>query len=293
MQLWQRLAKTAPFWAMAGGACTGYGARTEPEPLPPGQSLYIAGPDDFPWLQLPNALPGARVSLDSGHALTAPVDRVCPAGTQETHEFECLYEKRGGPPPPCACEHVCTPGCAADERCVPDEAGNTSCQCHPALQPSASGCSWSGLLPNDTLDGAQGWDLYTKGEEGATDARIDGGRLELSVKQHCGLAWAGTTARLPARDQFPDGAALVFEYSSRGANVEWHTLASALIDGFVPGLPLQPAEGATERRCVALRDRPWLASLEFRVQVAGACGVPVDYALSVDNIRLEADPSCR
>lgn len=35
-----------------------------------------------------------------GHAPTAPVDRTCPAGTQETHELECVYEKRGGPPPP-------------------------------------------------------------------------------------------------------------------------------------------------------------------------------------------------
>jgi hypothetical protein len=112
------------------------------------------------------------------------------------------------------------------------------------------------------------------------------------VNQRCALAWAGTTARLPGRDQFPQGAALVFDYSARGATVETHTLASALIDGFVAGLPLQPAERASERRCAVLRERPWLASLEFRVQVGGSCGLPVDYALSVDNVRLEADATC-
>jgi hypothetical protein len=44
---------------------------------------------------------------------------------------------------------------------------------------------------------------------------------------------------------------------------------------------------------VALRERPWLASLELRLQVNGTSGLPVDYALEVDNVRLEADSSCR
>jgi len=261
-------------------------------------------PPSAPWLWPPGQLPLARASVDSGYPLTAAVDGACPPGTQETREFACLHEKRGGPPPPCACEYVCAPSCAAGEVCTPDGAGAASCACHAALEPSADGCHWSGLVQNSTFDGAQGWDLQTEGQEGAAVTRIDAGELELTVNQRCALAWAGTTARLPARGQFPGGAALVFDYSARGATVETHTLASALIDGFVAGLPLQsgrfvaglplqPAERATERRCAALRERPSLASLEFRVQVGGSCGLPVDYALSVDNVRLEADASCR
>jgi hypothetical protein len=279
-------------WAALGWACTGSKDRTVPEASPGSADTITTSPDSAPWLGPPSPQT-ARAPVDPGDALTAPVDRVCPAGTQETNDFDCLYEKRGGPPPPCACEYVCTPGCGAGETCALNGAAGTRCQCHPALEPNGGGCSWSGLLPNGNFESAQGWDLQTEGADGSAHVRIDAGQLQLSVSQRCALAWAGTTARLPARDQFPGGAALVFEYSAHGATVETHTLASALIDGFVPGLPLPAAEGATERRCAALRDRPRLASLEFRVQVGGNCGLPVDYALTVDNVRLEADPSCR
>ena len=294
MQRWQARAATALVW---GTLCCA-GAGSQPSTAPEESSATSQGPVSATpgsalWAGPPGGRTSALASVDPGYPLAGAVDRACPAGTRETQSFDCIYEKRGGPPPPCACEYVCTPGCGAGEVCTPDDSGAVSCQCHAALEPSASGCSWSGLLQNGTFDGAQGWELQREGGGVAPVARIDAGELELSVTERCGLAWAGTTARLPARDQFPEGAALVFDYSARGAIVSTHTFASALIDGFVAGQPLQPEENGSERRCVALRDRPWLASLEFRVQVGGVCGFPVDYALTVDNVRLEADPSCR
>lgn len=193
-------------------------------------------------------------------------------------------------PPP---EYVCTPRCGSGEVCAPGEADEIRCRCHPALEPSADGCTWSALLADGTFESGQGWYVEHESQDRQTDSRIESGQLELLVKRRCRETRARSDARLPARDQFPEGAALVFDYSARGVPVEPHTLATVLIDGFLEGQPLQPAEASTDRRCVPLRDQPWLASLEFLVQVGGNCGLLVDYALSVDNIRLEADPSCR
>jgi hypothetical protein len=148
------------------------------------------------------------------------------------------------------------------------------------------------LLADGGFDDPSSWRLFARSSSESASAELTNGRLELSVTQRCGYAWGGAVARLPANTQLPDGAALVFDYRATGDASDREALASARLGGTGVGPLDLSGRPAVMRNCVVLAEYPTLELLELYVETYGACADPVDFELSVDNVRLEADPSC-
>ena len=172
--------------------------------------------------------------------------------------------------------------------------GAASCQCHGALEASDGGCVWRGLGPDPSFDDASSWRLYARSVSGdGAAAEVSEGRLQLSVAQRCGYAWAGTAARLPAASQLPAGAALVFDYRAASDAPDASSAIGLRLQGLQAGAPLDlSGSPAQMRRCISLPEEPRLALLELSIESNGTCAEAVSYELEVDNLRLEADPSC-
>jgi len=217
-----------------------------------------------------------------------PINGVCPAGTEPDYG-DCTDV------PFCFCKYSCTPACDARHECQREASGTTnSCQCHPALTSSESACSWPGLLDNGGFDDCGGWSLIASCDQReAPIADIDAGRLVLRVPLRCMGAVATASARLPPRDEFPGGAALVFDYMASAAPA-----SESLAEGAIVSLErafavlLAVSEPTTVRLCVELGDTPLVTPLRFRMQIDGLCAERVDHELWVDNVRLEAEPGC-
>ena len=227
-------------------------------------------------------------SVDSGHHVVLPLGGACPAGTLPSERVQCTDV------PYCACEYVCSPGCGPDEVCAPGAADDPpACACHGALEATESGCVWRGLVADPSFDDPTAWGFNAQSTTNAARAEVSDGRLELRITQRCSYAWGGTVARLPARAQMPDGAALVFDYTATSDVEDADPDIAFQLDEANGGTPLdRSGRPAVMRTCVALHDAPWLSVLGFQVQAFGACAPPVDIGISIDNVRLEADPSC-
>jgi hypothetical protein len=226
--------------------------------------------------------------VDSGYPLVVPSAGACPAGTAPSERFTCTDV------PFCYCEHVCGAGCGAGEVCAPasDPSGAAACSCHAALEATEGGCVWRGLLADGSFDDAGAWRLYAESASGSASAEIAEGKLELRVTQRCSFAWAGSVARLPASTELPEGAALVVDYRAIGEASDREAIVSARLAATSVGPLDLSGRPAVLRTCAALTDYPTLALLELYIEVYGACADPVDVELSVDDVRLEADPSC-
>lgn len=245
-----------------------------------------ASPGEPSELPLP---PRELLEVDSGYPLAVPTAGACPAGTAPSERFTCTDV------PYCFCEYVCNPACGAGEVCSPasEPGGAATCGCHPALEASEGGCVWRGLLADGSFDDPAAWRLYARSASENASAEVANGRLELSVTQRCGYAWGGAAARLPASTQLPEGAALVFDYRATGdaSDREASVLVRLGGTGAVEPLDLSGSP-AVMRSCAVLSEFPKLDLLEFYIETYGACTDPVDFALSIDNVRLEADPRC-
>jgi hypothetical protein len=236
----------------------------------------------------PPAPPRELSEVDSGYPLVAPTRGTCPAGTAPSERFTCTDV------PFCRCEYVCSPACGEGEVCMPasDAAGPATCACHAALEPSEGGCVWRGLLADPGFDDVAAWRLHAQSSSEGASAEVRDGTLELRVSQRCSYAWGGAVARLPADTELPGGAALVFEYRAVGAASDDGFGIQARLNG-VGTSPLDPSgRSALLRSCVSLDVYPRLALLEFEVQALGTCAERVELGLSIDNVRLEAEPSC-
>ena len=97
---------------------------------------------------------------------------------------------------------------------------------------------------------------------------------------------------MPATTQLPDGAALVFEYRALGAATDAGSGIYARLNGVGTSALDLSGRPAVLRSCVSLEPYPRLALLEFGVEANGTCGDRVDFELSIDNVRLEAEPDC-
>jgi len=227
--------------------------------------------------------------VDSGYPLAAPSAGACPAGTAPSERFTCTDV------PYCFCEYVCNPACGSGEVCSPssEPSGDAACGCHAALEGSEGGCVWRGLLADGSFDDPASWRLYARSTSNNASAELTAGKLELSVTQRCGYAWGGAVARLPANTQLPEGAALVFDYRATADAADREARVSARLGGTGSVEPLDlSGNPATMRHCALLLEYPKLELLEFYIETYGTCADAVDYELSVDNVRLEADPSC-
>ena len=226
--------------------------------------------------------------VDSGYPLVVPTAGACPAGTAPSERFTCTDV------PYCFCEYVCSPACGQGEVCAPssDPSGDAACGCHAALEASEGGCAWRGLLADGSFDDPAAWRLYARSTSDNASAELTAGRLELRVTQRCGYAWAGAVARLPASTQLSEGAALVFDYRASGDASDREAVVSARLGGAGVGPLDLSGSPAVMRNCAVLAEYPRLDLLELYIETYGACADPVDIELSVDNVRLEADPSC-
>ena len=127
----------------------------------------------------------------------------------------------------------------------------------------------------------------------AASAELSEGQLALNVTQRCSYAWGGTVARLPGRAQLPEGAALVFDYRAVGVAGDESAFIGFGLEGVQSAAPIDLSGRPSQMRaCVGLRDDPWLTLLSFEIQANGVCAERVEYELSIDDVRLEADPSC-
>jgi hypothetical protein len=236
--------------------------------------------------------PRELMEVDSGYPLETPVLGVCPAGTAPSERFVCTDV------PYCRCEYVCSPACGAGEVCSPASApgGAATCGCHAALDESEGGCVWRGLLEDGTLDDVTAWRLYSRSSDADVpenaSAEVRDGRLELRVSQRCSYAWGGAVARLPASTQLPEGAALVFDYRALGVTSDDGSGIQVRLNGSGLGALDLSGRSAVMQSCVALDEYPRLALLEFEIQANGTCADEVALELSIDNVRLEAEPSC-
>jgi hypothetical protein len=241
----------------------------------------------------PGAPPPELARVEDDSPGPEPVNGVCPAGTEPVDPASCTsLEKRGLRPPPCVCQYVCSPACGSGEVCAPEAAsGASACRCHAALAPSDEGCTWTGLLQNASFEDDSGWKLWTSGLASASSANIGDGELRLEITARCAYAWAGTAARLPSRDQFPNGAALAFDYDSN-ARADDAGTPRVFLDGMLHVSLPRTSGRVTERHCVQLQDVPRLTSLYFDVETYGTCAEPLDYRLIVTDVRLEANSGC-
>jgi hypothetical protein len=206
-------------------------------------------------------------------------DGACPAGTEYSGRFSPVDT------PTFACEYVCSPACSTGEVCGPLASGaGNACTCRAAMEASASGCVWPGLIENGTFEDGASWVGWV---QGASQVAAVEGHLELRLTRRCSVAWAGALARLPPAELFPEGAALAFDYSVPG-----DVRAYVKMEGLVAPELLPTSELTRVRGCVSLTDIAWLSGLEFGLEADGLCSDVVDLRLSIDNIRFEAEPGC-
>ena len=235
--------------------------------------------------------PRELARVETGYPLLIPVDGTCPAGTAPAPAaIQCTDV------PICACEYVCSPACAIGMVCGPDALdplAPATCTCHPALEPTPEGCVWPGLLADSGFDDPAAWRLWAVSTSDSAIAELAAGRLELSITQRCAYAWAGSIARLPPRSEFPAGAALVFDYRATGNAADTNARILARLDSLGFDVPLDLSGSPAQfRACAQLRDMPWQTLLELSIEAYGTCAERVPYSFSVDDVRLEADPSC-
>jgi hypothetical protein len=157
-------------------------------------------------------------------------------------------------------------------------------------------CRWVSLLDNGSFDGCDGWTLSTRfaNDSAQVWAEMGQGWLHLGTNHLCNTASASAIARIPPRDEFPDGAALVVTYraAETGAVVA-NQYPPITVNLEARMRPLPPSATTTEyRECLTLSERPRLATVSLSVQTAGACMTSVWAELWVESVRLEADPNC-
>lgn len=249
-----------------------------------------AGGNACPAELLDEASPVRPTIVDNdGQILLPPVGRgPCPDGTVPSERVQCTDVLI------CACEYPCSPGCGTSEVCIPANDGNV-CGCHPAMDGEPGDCHWTGIFDTDMFEDCDAWTLAIFDNGLPAVAEVADGALHLAVEQRCQNAFAQIVARRPPREVFPDGAALVFDYSAKGEPAEGQPRPTSFTFGSTGGSLLPSAEPREHRFCVLLNEYPALVELTFSVQNYGygTCEEESPAELRVSNLRFEADEACR
>lgn len=235
-------------------------------------------------------------SWPNGHYTVPPNDLDCPPGTVEFDSY-CSFTVA-----PCACHFVCPEACGPREVCVPvekqDGTGSVGdhCECHGAFEGEPGACEWSddNFLENPDFVDCEGWKFF--GDDGTAPYPV---KVEVLDEQlhleagRCQEARAVARARIPDAAAFPEGAALVFRYRFEAAEVLGQSTVSF---GLWPlaGQSLEETgpEMVEHRVCLDLNEIGIIGSLRFEMEGLGLCASPLTMDLTVDDIRLEADPAC-
>ena len=253
-------------------------------------------PCDITWVPPQKNILTAFPYYPTGHFTVPMVAEACPPGTEPFLGFPCESD--------CPCSFICPEDCGPRGVCIPGEGGDAPhCACHRAFAGEPGSCSWLGLLDNgDFAAGCEGWKFFAQRSKAFSPLSIEvvDERLHMTGER-CEEAYALAEVRIPDAAEFPDGAAVVFDYSLSYSADKGDSTADVGFSqsawGQIPWgqgwlLPDTMGETVAFRECLDLPDVATMATLDFHIEGFGYCDQALLIELYVDDVRIEADPGC-